>query len=151
MKVRKERDLIVTLRIRTNQLQRTVTQYTKLFFEECAGTVVDIECKPALPLPKVKAIRRSGDEVRTWLVVVLLLLCAAPAFAMQQTVRDDAGRIVGYLDAQSDRTVVRDCNSIRLGYATKTGTYDDGGRKLYDTFVPAVLLRNGCHADKARR
>ena len=58
-----------------------------------------------------------------------------------QAIRDRDNRVIGYLDMRGDRTFVRDANNNLLGWADRTGTYDKFGRKLLNSSVPSLLLK----------
>jgi hypothetical protein len=73
-------------------------------------------------------------------LVLVAAVGVGRAFALPKPVRDAENSVIGYVDAQGEKTFVRDCTYKLLGYTDPSGTYDADGKKLSDQSVPDLLL-----------
>ena len=91
----------------------------------------------------------------SWSVVGLLLVVIVASFhvgnvcarergkvrrVMEEVVRDNSGRIIGYIDANLTETVVRDAGRRIVGYCDRWGTYDASRRRILNSQSPGYLL-----------
>jgi hypothetical protein len=103
------------------------------------------------------SLDRDGGQMKTVSLIAVLVL-SVPALmravepggspvpsAGTQPVRDLNYRVIGYREQRGDKTIVRDCHFVLLGYSDASGTYDAVGRKLFPQPVPDLLLdRSPC-------
>jgi hypothetical protein len=57
-----------------------------------------------------------------------------------EVVRDNGGRIIGFIDHGIAETVVRDASMRIVGYADQHGTYNADRQRIMNTPIPGMLL-----------
>lgn len=59
----------------------------------------------------------------------------------KEVLKDDCGRVIGYVDDRgSEQVVMDDCQRV-VGYVNDRGTFDDCRRQVSQSKIPGLVLR----------
>ena len=75
------------------------------------------------------------------LLLAVLTLACAPAFAIDQELKDARGNRIGRIKTESNRDYIYDARSNRLGWFDGRYTYDARGNRIGEGNLLTTLLR----------